>query len=889
VNNPTSSASSFFYVATNGTGAKIYLASNTVTKTSSSATTEELNDIKIIPSTFYMPNQGLLTEAGNWEDWFRELKFRPIWAPTITGDFSVTPVIPADERRYLSSTEFPNVIAEDTRFVKLDVKNNNNNGFKFAGSASTTASILKLRPPAGHTTSTTSSTGFTDAELPNLVFRATLTSPIKSTSSQRGVYMVVKSDWNNRTSAVSASKQLRYLTFDGTDFKLFDLYDPDVSENTIKASFYRVTNGTQVTLSTAGGGTGDTETITNASMSSRWGIKAYIPLNAVTGFTATATTAAATASTPNLKAVAETGGISGAQLQNVAQITIPTLNANSDPTTVAVVDVNTILFNNSSGTTVSVFKDPSGTTYTDATLPGSSTIYTTGGMAGQEMNIPSTFSYFDYSLGYDATKSNAKTTGAALDIIFVTEVFDKRVEELFTNVNVTLLRLVQPSSGVSATSPAAGNETNYLGLENIVPANSQQTDDGTTATVNGVTDVFTPTTPTATTGAGSKGIGLIVRDYFKFFNPARATQFKFYELGNSEYIWQANFQSGAANAYAYITVSASHQLQYRTRITDRDQRGWILEYDNTMTPPAVRLKWAPTGRYLDVAKHGVTTPAGNDLIFGTDSAPLKADGITFNDSRASAAIFNCIVCSSIDATGACMPIANPDTRQGSPAGAAGGRLRTSPVPTQVSISSPSVALIADSGAFRLAVGANRIKYALSQFSSPTAAVVVDVRDESPSPTPSDPYVSEFILTQQGGVMSNLARNKNGFFIKAANMATGQNYYLRTDPNMGTVRMVATNLPTQSEGYVWILNNSNSSAEAKYNLASFPLSTAADATTATLTNRYLQNTGATLGAGGTTSATAYFAYEDAATVGGMWGRSSFVTFRNGTASWAPTTI
>ncbi len=826
VANPTSASDFCFYVAETSGGGQVYLASNTVTKNTPSPNADQLDDIKIIPSTFYMPNDGTLTESGGWSEWFKELKFRPIWSPTITGDFSATPVTPADERRFLSSAQYPTVITtEDNRFVRLNAKNNNNGGFKFSGSAVT--SIAKLRPPTG-TTKTSSSTGFTDTELPNLTFTPTNVSPVRSTASQRGVYMVVKSDWDKRTEAVGADKQLRYLVHDGIDFRLLDLYDPDVSESTIKSCYYRITSGTQITLLPSGTIV-DATVFNNATKATNWGMKAYVPLNALA--TIPAGTAAATAAVPNLKAIALGTFGASASAVNVAAVTIAAaLNANEDDTSVGAIDVNLALFGNSTGTGVGVFRDPNDTVYTDATLPGDSTLYTTNGLNGQQMVIPSSFQYYDHTNGLENTKNNAKTTGT-LTIQFVTEVFDKRVEELFSNVNVTLLRLVQPSSGVLATSPAAGDNNNYLGLEHVIPTNSVTVDPGSSVTS---ANVYTPAT-TAT------GIGLIVRDYFKFYNPARATQFKFYDLGNkSEYIWQANFQAGASNAYAYVTVdSATDKIQLLTRITDQNQRGWILEYDNTMTPPGVRLKWAATGKYVDVNKNT-----------GTDSAPMRIDSFnsgsatasitshTLTATKSSAAIFNCIVCSSIDASGACRVPTNIDSMSGTLPNA-----RTTPVGAQVSISSPtSPALIADSPAFRLRAGSNYIRYALSQFGSATSPVMSGGADMSPSPVPDDPYISEFILTQQGGVMSDTNRTRRAFFIKAANMPSGQNYYLRVDPNTGNVRMVETNLPSDMEGYAWLLIYVTGTNV--YNLVSVPLSVALTATNS-IQNRYLTSAGSAI--------------------------------------------
>ena len=969
---PTSASDFCFYRGTNDNGATyFYLTSNVAMKNTAAATTDQLDDIKIIPSTFYRPTNGEVTptSGANSLDWFTELKFKPIWSASMSGDFT-TPIIPADDRRFLSSTLHTTFsTTEANRFVKLETKNNNTGRFKFSGSAVTDATAInKFRPQTG---STSTATGLSDNTIQNLVFTAHNVSPTMSTGSTKGVYIVVKSDWDTRTNAVSASKQLRYLVYDsstgGGKFRLVDLYDPDITESIVKSCCYRITNGEFVTLSPTGTVT-DSTVFASASKSSTWGLTAYH-----------------SSSTAPANFLASTS------------FTIPAFTSESEPTSTTVVDMNSRFFNSATGTTtLTDFTSPAGVA---STL--NSTSYVSDGFEGS--SITKSVEYIDHTNGY-ANTSDAGASRVSQTFVFVTQVFDKRVEELFTNVNVTLLRLVQPSSGVStlslsdatatlnsaigtlsssastlaaairaassisqattaataldllvttaanaggvnlttlsasvdttatAAATAAGvsqvtalsttttartaftnartafttardtflvasgstsgaNDSNYLGLENIIPSNTLQADDGTTATVSSVPDVFTPSTPS--NANSNKGIGLIVRDYFKFANPARATQFKFYDLGNnSEYIWQANFQAGAANAYAYITLNGSNQIQYRTKISTVDQRGWILEYDNTMTPPAVRLKWAATGVYLDVAKHNVSTPTGNDLIFGTDSAPLKADGLTFTDSKASAAIFNCIVCSSIDATGACMPITIPDSRQGSPAGA--GYLRTSPVPTQVSISSPSVALIADSSPFRLKAGSNYIRYALSQFSSPTTAVISGALDNSPSPVPDDPYVSEFILTQQGGVMSDNTRAKTGFFIKAS--TTLGNYYLRTDPNTGNVRMVSTNLPSDMEGYAWVLLNNNSTTSNKFNLLSVPFRAPSSITTST---RWLAAGGGALGgspliSGVATEASAIFTYESTAGVTSP-APTGFLAFRNPTigatltVAWAPTSI
>jgi hypothetical protein len=967
VSTPLSATQFCFYRGSlDGGSTYYYITSNVAMRNvaAGSTNTDQMDDIKIIPSTFYKPSNGDVTDptTPDIETSFQQMKFKPIWNPTMSGDFS-TPVIAADDRRFLSSSLHPTFsTTEANRFVKLNTKNNNTVGLKFSGTAVIDATACqKFRPQTGTTSSQTPQL-LSDANIKDLVFSATEFSPIMSTSSTTGFYIVVKEDWDNRASvAVTASKRLRYLVYDPATsvqkFRLVDLYDPDISESTIKSCFYRLTNGTSVTLTKSSGDTvTDSTTFSGITRATNWGIKGHI---AVTG------------------ATTRTGSFVSAPAVNIPG----TLNSISDPvaTDATTLDLNSKFFMSSVGSTNT-------SEFTGATL-------TTAGYSseiiGASYTLPTNFEYFDHTNGFDVTANlpiTSVTSGSSLQVTFVTQIFDKRVEELFTNVNVTLLRLVQPSSGVSVVSAAAAagtlefaarealtqvnrqiagaesaaatiasnilntlvstasavasggtatnitdlnnaitaveantaaaqflntrnpaaistyktaatssstagaNENNYLGLEHVVPTNSVTPDNGTMT----AGDVFTPS------AAASGGIGLIVRDYFKFHNPARATQFKFYDLGNnSEYIWQANFQSGAtnANAYAYITVDGNSRIQYKTKISDQNQRGWILEYDNTMSPPAVRLKWAATGVYLDVAKHGVTTPTGNDLIFGTDAAPLKADGLQFTNSRSSAAIFNCIVCSSIDATGACRIPSTIDTMQGSPApGGAGGRLRTSPVGAQVSISSPispGLALIADSTPFRLRAGTNYIKYALSQFSSPTAAVMASSpADTSPSPTPSDPYISEFILTQQGGVMSDNTRGKRGFFIKAS--TTLGNYYLRVDPNTLSIRMVATNLPSDTEGYAWILiNNNNTPAGTnKFNLVSVPITAPASISTS---GRYVNISGSipilALSAPAVqTEQGAIFTYENT----GFPGVSSpvpseFSRFSNTTAGWAPASL
>jgi hypothetical protein len=800
VSNPTGASDFCFYVSTDGA---YYLSSNTAMKNSAAFATNQEDDIKIIPSTFYRPSNGTITDPATVDiaTSFRELKFKPIWDATVTGDY-VSPIIPADERRFLSSWDYTTVSSssEANRFVKLETKTNTQR-FKFSGTAVTDATACqRFRPQTG---TTSSSTTLTDQNIKDLVFLATDTSPTVSTSSTTAYYMVVKADWDNRFSATTSAKRLRYLVYDpqtssGQNFRLVDLYDPDVSENTVKSCFYRITNGTYIQLTPAANPVLNTTTFTGVTRSTTWGIKGHF-------------------------------ASSGADTRSVAftsapAVTIPaTLNSTSDPTSAEAltINLNSKFFMSSTGT-----QDTSD--FVGKTINTGS--YSSD-IVGASYTTRPNFEYYDHTNGF--TTSGSGLTIGRLEIMFVTEVYDKRVEELFTNVNVTLLRLVQPSSGVPATSPAADTNNNYLGLEHIVPNNSP---------------------PTLTLSDNASGVisqnqagtdGLIIRDYFKFYSPARATQFKFYDLGNgSEYLWQARWRSGLAFTFAYITVSNSNQIQYLSKITDKDQRGWILEYDTDYSPPAVRLKWAATGMYLDV-NNGST-----GLIFGTDSAPLRADGVTFTANKSTAAIFNCITCSSIDETGACVPITNNVFPGGI------GATARSPALNTFTIGSPTTGINADSPAFRLKNSAstpNYIRYALSQFSSPTAAVQTGGLDASPSPTPTDAYISEFILTQRGGTMSVNTRNKKGFFIKA-NTTLG-NYYLRADPNMGTVRMVSTNLPSDTDGYAWLLTYTTGGNT--YNLMSVPNS--APSSIATTDFRFLNTSGNAVGtlSPGTTN----FTYEN----------------------------
>jgi hypothetical protein len=142
-------------------------------------------------------------------------------------------------------------------------------------------------------------------------------------------------------------------------------------------------------------------------------------------------------------------------------------------------------------------------------------------------------------------------------------------------------------------------------------------------------------------------------------------------------------------------------------------------------------------------------------------------------------------------------------------------------------------------------------------------------------------------------MSDNTRGKRGFFIKAS--TTLGNYYLRVDPNTGTVRMVATNLPSDIEGYAWILiNNNNTPAGTnKFNLVSVPITAPASITTS---GRYVGiGTGsipilALSAPAQVNEQGAIFTYENT----GFPGVSSpvpseFSRFSNTTTGWAPSSL
>jgi len=209
-----------------------------------------------------------------------------------------------------------------------------------------------------------------------------------------------------------------------------------------------------------------------------------------------------------------------------------------------------------------------------------------------------------------------------VEYMFTSRLVDKAVDELFTDVSVTLLQLVKLRFSATALVSQP-----YLGLE----------------TVNPTTPITTAVAALPADGKLTAAFahGLIFRDYFNFQNPAMACQFRFYDLGKgTEYLWQARWPDGK---YVYIVADAG-KIKYLPTI-DANVRGW--QFENAGGNGSVYLKWAE-GNYYVVASLGTTTATVSD------TNPYRIDLGTMVD-RENAAIFKCIKCTRIDTvTGACL-------------------------------------------------------------------------------------------------------------------------------------------------------------------------------------------------------------------------------------------
>jgi hypothetical protein len=621
---------------------------------------------------------------------------------------------------------------------------------------------------------------------------------------------------------------LRYLRYNGSKFQLVDLYDPDVTTSTIQECAFRFSKQTTVTLTAS-----DINQNTN---------------NPPT--TVTATPPARTGGSVTVQSKSTTWGLDS-YFKSGATVGLNTNGSTGEPGSYTTKTSYKTMFPSdtvNAGFDISNLENLTGTAYSDDSVLTNA--MNTDGFQELVLAIPSgRITYDDLAEAGFGASPTPKTNTVVLKFIITNFIVDKTVEELFTDMHVTLLKVQHQASSPAyardATVTHPNNTNNFLGLEQATPANTP-----TTETISG----------SAVDAGGSSKTDLIVRDYFKFYNPARATQFKFYDLGKgNEYLWQAKWPSGFSDTYTYITASAdNNKVQFAPSSTiTQNTRGWIMEYDTGLTPPGVKLRWAGSSTPKYIALTGTSTSPA-------DNTPVRV-ATTLVSTSAAAATFNCIQCSSVDSSGACIPYtpsASAYTGNQPPPG--GGR--RSPIVLSSGVSPVSTS----SFRMRLSSSSGSIfQYSLTQiaggtvtgspgsgvFTASAAASPVVISATVPSPIP-DGIVVDFVLTRQG-VLSSDSAKRNAVFIKSAN----GNQYLKynTAGGVNRVELITSNRPSDDDGFAWMIIKSATSpgtgSSTRYNLYSLYTSGSPGATRAN--DRYIQNNGFTLG---TTTSVAHIVFD-----------------------------
>lgn len=833
ITQPLSGEDYYYYTATAADSSVYYLATSRVTHGDGTSSKQVdfngIGTVRIIPGVFVVPQAqgGSVTISSSVaEDVFKEFRFNLQWNNAITPDFtSSSSVIPLHRRRYLmwnntgagTSGQVYDAAKAD-RFVEIETPDVVTRGVKFSGSAMSQTTTKNLLLDTTGSPSTLA--------IENLRFSATQTSPTIQQRASQCKYLILKTDLDTiNTTAVTASKQLRYLMYNTTQnrFELVDLYDPDVDSPYIQRCAYRVAIQTNCNITASGIATGTGGSVTVDTPTTTWGIDVYNVATATGNPTPTAVSLTGFTSTtfpPGFTSASRSHqrsfgfGVTGAVGYNVGS-----------------------------------FENSAGVAFTDNTVLNGN--LTRDGLQDVVINLPVGFTYTDFTGTGGITSGGTQvTTTDVMKFVFTNQLVDKTVEELFTNLNVTLLKLQSiPSSSPACSiggvfrdfSPITGvtSSDNYLGLENVTPNN---------------TPPIEPSVPQAGIASNStnRAINLIVRNYYKFFNPARATQFKFYDLGKgNEYLWQARWPSGSGDTYTYVGANGDTLTYYPSSSITERQRGWILEYDTSVTPPGVRLKWALTGKYLTLASGG---------SFTADNTPYTVSP-TLVDRAACAAVFNCVQCTSIDSSGVCLPVSNPYI----------GNLTPPTGRSPVSISVSGISPIPSYGTFRIRLidgGSPSVNRGILQFSltqiargSPVGGSPIGgspiftfqqgtapfafVGTSSPSPAPPG-TITDFVFTISSGVISRASRNRKAVFIQAADDST---LYLKynTAGNVNRIEIQSSNRPSDEDGFAWAIVDAPRSpstasplpgAQRRFNL----VSVIPGSPTPSLSSRYLQPNG-----------------------------------------------
>lgn len=777
----------YYYYKAVSNGKDYYIATARATDGQTAVDASTATTIRIIPSPFVVPVNGRVEDtntSSNYDFNFREFRFKLTWKSSFTPDFSdSTSVIASNRRRYLEwknhndTTGTTGGLYTDTkkdRFVQLSADDDMVNNIKFGTSALKDSSIFAPPSTATGTFSIINNTGLAPTIINKdtvLNFNATRQSPVIQTRSANLKYLILKSDLDNMsTGAVTAGKTLRYLIYNNNRFELVDLYDPDVTTPIIQRTAYRLAKDTRSNLPDTvsfSGGNGSGSASLGAAPTQSWSIDVY------------------TSSSTNVPLTVAGSGSTA----------YPTGFAESS----SFIKNSSTVFSRLS--TAGVFTASKFSTAV-ANKPASSDGDITTHYLTDPQDLILTFDaneleYADLTNNFAGTGISTSLNANQIQFVFTNQLVDKAVEELFTNLSVTLLK-VQTASPIPQVNSAQGN-TNFLGFENVSPS-------ATPAVVTSLAG-----TGQAHVGTGTTDVELIIRDYYKFFNPPRATQFKFYDLGKgTEYLWQIRLPSNSVDTYAYVGVDGGSIKYYPSNYIKQDTRGWIMEYDASTTPPGVRMKWAQGGATTGNDYVGIIQPSAAI----TDSAPYRINKSLV--SRTQAAIFNCIMCSSIDSSGACLPIISGayDGTNRPPAGRPGGAATSISVTMATGVS-PTVQT---STAFRFSTingqifgftvtqvpGGTIIGPAGSGVFSPGAQQASFFSSPVPSPAPG--IVLDFVITQADGVISRENIARKAVFIRARDPdATGNYQYLKyTTAGTNRLELISTNRPSDDDGFAWIL-------------------------------------------------------------------------------------
>lgn len=802
IDQPQSGADYYYYSAFDAINSKTYyIATARVTTNAADASTA--TTVRIIQNPFVLPTAGRVKGITETDDVdttgtsqnFQEFRFKLTWNPSITPDFtSTTAVIPLDRRRYIEwrggTTGAEYVATKHDRFVRIATADVNTSGVTFEGVAATTSGTNIQGNLVLNSNFTFASSGNPSA-VTALTFSSTATSPTIQVRATALKYLILKDDFDKlNTDAVTARKQLRYLIWNNSRLELKDLYDPNVRTADIQKTAYRVSSQTNFNLNASTG------SITSVSKVSSWGVDLYTHATAVS---------------------------------------LSTTDSTAEPTNGTRTRAYETLFN----ATTRASPRQTGFQVGDFSKIGGSGVLLNdraGGLQDWVITIPS----LDYQDFTDGSDNGQSVNGRAnIEFVFTNLLVDKSIEELFTDLHVTLLKVQRIASSPAINISATGND-NFLGLENATPSSTPQTE----ATAPAVTGV----------ASGARSIDLIVRDYYKFANPVRATQFKFYDLGRgTEYLWQARWPVGSAEIYTYVGASGTALTLYPSGAITENTRGWIMEWDNTVNPPGIKLKWADTGNYLALTGTGAN-----------DSNPYRT-AASLVTNTAQAAVFNCIQCSSIDSTGACLPVTS-DAYLGTQNPPGGGISGRSPIVFSAGLS-PIPSTRYGTFVIRFA-NSNYLQFSLTQVGSPRPSAFSPTSSKPASDTAGSSNINRFVFTTENGSIlpSSRTATRRPVFIRSAN---NSNLYLKYGINTA-LEIASSNAPSDEDGFAWYIvqapaspsGSSPTGASRRFYLNSVR-ATGASPVQAPSSDRYLLTTGTALGQ---TSAAnvAFFQFEDLTT-------------------------